>query len=300
MKLLSPKSWFKKSAKVAVIRLAGAIGISSPLSPGLSMAILADLIERAFEEKGIKAVALLINSPGGSPVQSSLIAGRIRALSKEKKIPVYAFCEDVAASGGYWLACAADEIYADECSIIGSIGVVSASFGFVDAIEKLGIERRVFTAGKNKVSLDAFLPLKDEDVNRLKSIQLEIHESFIAMVLKRRGEKVADSTEDLFTGEFWTGKRAVELGLIDGISDVRTKMRDVFGENVELILIEPKKGFLGRTSKLGVMAQMAQSVALLETQKDGIADSTLNVSAGMAEEVMSVMEVKNLWAKYGL
>ncbi len=292
--MLSPKSWFKKQPKVAVLRLAGAIGISSPLNPGLSMALLADIIERAFEQKGVKAVALQINSPGGSPVQSSLIAGRIRALSEEKNIPVYAFCEDVAASGGYWLACAADEIYVDESSIIGSIGVVSSSFGFVEAIRKLGVERRVFTAGKNKVSMDAFLPLKEENVNRLKSLQLEIHESFISMVLKRRGEKVADAPEDLFTGEFWTGKRSVELGLVDGISDVRSKMREIFGDDVELELVEPKKGFFGRTKKLGVSLQAG---SLLSQNSDNAA---INLPSGIAEEMLTAVEVRSLWSRYGL
>ncbi len=295
MKLFSPKSWFKKSAKIAVLRLSGAIGISSPLNPGLNMAILADLIERAFEEKGIKAVALLINSPGGSPVQSSLIAGRIRVLSEEKNIPVYAFCEDVAASGGYWLACAADEIYADESSIIGSIGVVSSSFGFVKAIEKIGVERRIMTAGKNKVSLDPFMPLKEADVERLKSLQLEIHESFISMVLKRRGEKVTDAGEDLFTGEFWTGKRAVELGLIDGISDVRAKMKQLFGDKIDFQLIEAKKGFLGRSSKLGVMAAAASSISANEGGAMGI-----TLPSGIGEEMLTTIEVKSLWSRYGL
>ncbi len=294
MKLLSPKSWFKKQQKVAVIRLSGAIGISSPMNPGLSMVGVADVIERAFEEKGIKAVALQINSPGGSPVQSSLIAGRIRALSEEKNIPVYAFCEDVAASGGYWLACAADEIYVDECSIIGSIGVVSASFGFVDAIKKIGIERRVFTAGKNKVSMDAFLPLKEEDVERLKSLQLEIHESFISMVLKRRGEKVADAPEDLFTGEFWTGKRAVELGLVDGVSDIRSKMQKLFGDDVELELIEPKKGFLGRSKKLAVQL----SPELVSGQ--GLNGANVTLPSGLVEEVLSAAQARSIWARYGL
>jgi len=219
---------------VAVIPLAGIIGRPGPIRRGLTLAGLAEVIERAFKFRRLKAVALAVNSPGGSPVQSSLIAKRIRDLASENDVPVYAFAEDVAASGGYWLALAADEIYADASSVIGSIGVVSGSFGFTQAIKRLGIERRLHTAGDRKAMLDPFRPEKASDVRHLESLQGDIHESFKAMVLERRGARLKARRKELFSGAFWTGRRALEMGLIDGLGDIRGVMRGKFGERVKL------------------------------------------------------------------
>ena len=204
-------------------------------------------------------MALVINSPGGSPVQSSLIAARIRRLAEDKKLPVYAFVEDVAASGGYWLACAADEIWADESSILGSIGVISASFGFHELIERWGIERRVHTAGSDKSMLDPFRPERAEDLVRLKSIQAAIHESFITHVKSRRGARLS-ADQDLFTGEFWTGARAVELGLADGIAHLKPKMMELFGDKTRFAVYGQRRGLLRRFSSeiLGTVEDRAQ------------------------------------------
>ena len=207
-----------------VVRLSGAIGISSPLKPGLTLANVARSLERAFAMRNVRAVALSINSPGGAAAQSHLIHRRIRALADEKKMPVIAFVEDVAASGGYMIACAADEIVADASSIVGSIGVVGGSFGFDKLIEKIGIERRLYTSGENKAMLDPFLPEKPEDVERLKAIQREIHESFIALVKERRGAKLDSRETALFSGAYWTGQRGLELGLVDAVGDLRTTL----------------------------------------------------------------------------
>lgn len=233
----------KKEPLVAVIRLSGVIA-SGGRGGVLSDAATAPIIERAFKKGKPKAVALALNSPGGSPVQSSLIAARIRRLAQENEVPVYAFVEDVAASGGYWLACAADEIWADESSILGSIGVISAGFGFADFIERYGVERRVHTAGKSKSILDPFRPEKPEDLEKLREIQEDIHASFIDHVKARRGEKLAD--RELFTGEFWTGRKATELGLADGIGHLKPKMQDLFGDKVQFAVYGPKRGWLSR------------------------------------------------------
>ncbi|MEL6954580.1 MAG: S49 family peptidase [Pseudomonadota bacterium] len=233
----------KKEPLVAVIRLSGVIA-SGGRTGVLSDNATAPMIERAFRKGKPKAVALALNSPGGSPVQSSLIAARIRRLSQEHDVPVYAFVEDVAASGGYWLACAADEIWADDSSILGSIGVISAGFGFSDLIERYGVERRVHTAGKSKSILDPFRPEKAEDLEKLKEIQEDIHAAFIDHVKGRRGEKLAD--QDLFTGEFWTGRKAIELGLADGIGHLKPKMKERFGDKVQFAVYGPKRGWLSR------------------------------------------------------
>ena len=206
---------------VPVIRLSGAIGLSTPLRPGVTLAGVARPLERAFGMRRARAVALLINSPGGSPVQSHAIYRRIRQLSEEKGVPVIAFAEDVIASGGYMIACAADEIVCDPSSIVGSIGVVGGSFGFVRLMEKLGIERRLYTSGERKAMLDPFLPEKPDDVNRLKAVQRDIHEDFIALVKERRGARLVGPENDLFSGEFWTGRKAVELGIADSVGDLR-------------------------------------------------------------------------------
>ena len=277
------KSWFRrlfaKSPVVPVIRLTGPIGMATPLNPGINLANSADVIERAFEEKKAKAVAVVINSPGGSPVQSMLIFKRLRALAEENDKKIYVFAEDVAASGGYFIALAGDEIYADPSSIIGSIGVIASGFGFDQAIEKLGIDRRVYTAGEKKMTLDPFKPENPEDVARIKDLQKDIHETFKNVVLSRREEKL--KSEDLFTGEFWTGVKAKELGLIDGLGDVRSKMIEEFGSEVELKLVKPKKGLFGRSQQ--------QAVELL-----------LGGQPGFTDQALSTLEARALWARYGL
>jgi len=222
---------------VPVVRLKGAIGMGGRLASGFDFAAVSGALEKAFSVKKAPAVALVINSPGGSPVQSSLIYQRICALKAEKEKKVFVFVEDAAASGGYYIACAGDEIYCDASSIVGSIGVISAGFGFPDALAKLGIERRVHAAGENKSVLDPFLPEKSEDVERLKELQLDIHQVFKQVVRASRGDKLDETDKELFTGAFWTGSRAVKLGLADGIGEVRTILRGVYGEKTRLKVI---------------------------------------------------------------
>ncbi|WP_422071794.1 S49 family peptidase [Tranquillimonas rosea] len=236
--------FLRPGPKVGVIRLQGIIA-SGPGPGRLSDAALAPLVEKAFRRGKPKAVALVINSPGGSPVQSSLIGARIRRLSEEKGIPVHAFVEDVAASGGYWLAAAADQIWVDPNSIVGSIGVISSGFGFNKFISRHGIERRVHTAGESKSMLDPFQPEKDEDVARLKTLQGQIHDSFIDHVKSRRGDRLA-SDRDLFTGDIWVGERAREIGLVDGVAHVVPKMKELFGDEVRFISYQQKKPLLSR------------------------------------------------------
>lgn len=219
---------------VPVVRLNGMIAASGRVGATLNDAALAPVLERAFTKGKPKAVALLINSPGGSPVQSSLIAARIRRLAEEKKIPVHAFVEDVAASGGYWLAVAADHIWVDECSIVGSIGVISAGFGFQELIARYGVERRVHTAGKSKSFLDPFRPEREEDVERLRRVLEELHVAFKAHVAERRAGKLPEG-RDLFTGEFWAGRQSVDLGLADGVGHLVPKMKEIYGEKVRLV-----------------------------------------------------------------
>ena len=253
---------------VSVLRLSGVIGQVGPARSGLTLEGLEKSIERAFSGNRVKTVALVINSPGGSPVQSAQIARRIRELADENDIPVVAFTEDVAASGGYWLACAADEIFADANSIIGSIGVVSAGFGFTEAIDRLGIERRVHTMGKRKGMLDPFLPEAPEDIARLKAIQMDIHDSFKKMVLDRRGDKLTSpETDELFEGDIWTGSQAQALGLIDGLGDLRPTMREVHGERVKFRTISaksnPVKRLLGSREDRA-RQQVLSAISILE------------------------------------
>ncbi len=231
---------------VAVLRLSGVIGAMGGFRRGLSLGDQAAAIDRAFKQRNLKAVALAVNSPGGSPVQSALIAGRIRQMAEEKQVPVIAFCEDVAASGGYWLACAADEIFADASSIIGSIGVVSGGFGLQGLIEKLGIERRLHTSGDKKAMLDPFQPEKPAEVKHLKDIQGDIHDAFKDMVRTRRGDRLKGAEKDLFSGAFWTGARALDLGLIDGLGDIRSVLRARYGEKVRLRVVGERRGLLRR------------------------------------------------------
>ena len=230
---------------VPVVRLSGIIMSGGTLRRGLSLESVEPQLKKAFSIKGAKAVALVINSPGGSPVQSALICSRVRELAGKADLPVLAFCEDVAASGGYWLAAAADEIYANKASIIGSIGVISSGFGFDKAIAKLGVERRVYTAGENKTILDPFRPESKKDVERLRAIQDEIHQQFIDHVVDRRGGKLDKDHDQLFSGAFWTGATAEKLGLIDGIADCRAFVSKRFGENVDIVTVQPKKKLLG-------------------------------------------------------
>lgn len=283
------KSWikrlFSRAPTVPVIRLTGPIGMATPLNPGINLANTAEVIDRAFEDKHAKAVAVLINSPGGSPVQSMLIFKRLRALAEEKDIKIYVFAEDVAASGGYFIALAGDEIYADPSSIIGSIGVIAAGFGFSQAIAKLGVERRVYTSGEKKMTLDPFKPEDPDDVARLKSLQADIHETFKDIVRSRRGDKL--TSEDLFTGEFWTGVRAKDLGLIDGLSDVYTKMHELFGPEVKLELVKPKRSLFGRKSAQGVAADLLPLMS-------GAGDVKLT------DQLISSLETRALWARFGL
>ncbi|MDP1960811.1 MAG: S49 family peptidase [Reyranella sp.] len=239
---------FRRPPTVPVVRLSGVIASSGGLlaSRSLSIDSVAPLLKRAFDMRGSKAVALAINSPGGSPVQSALIAQRIRLHAAEKNLPVIAFVEDVAASGGYWLACAADEIIVDPSSIVGSIGVISASFGFQDLIARFGVERRVHTSGERKAMLDPFRPENPEDVERLKHLQAEIHDGFKDWVRQRRASRLKGDEAALFNGEFWTGKRGLELGLADGLGELRATLQARYGAKVRLPVIGPRRRLLSR------------------------------------------------------
>jgi serine protease SohB len=274
-----PKRW-RGIAVVPVVRLAGVIGFATPLKPGLTLSGIARALDRAFKVGGAKAVAVVINSPGGSAVQSHLIFRRIRDLSEETGIPVLAFVEDVAASGGYMIACAADEIICDGSSIVGSIGVVGASFGLHEAIRKLGIERRVYTAGDHKVSLDPFLPENPDDVARLKAIQRDIHEQFIGLVRARRAEKLTGPEAAMFSGEYWSAKTARDYGLIDQIGDIRSFLRGRFGEDVAMPLVSAERGLFGR-----------------RTPGVGSGDFAI---PGLADEIVSAIETRAIWARFGL
>ena len=239
------KRFFSKDINIPTLRLTGVIGQAGIARSGLTIAGIEKLVDKLFSDKKAPAVALIINSPGGSPTQSSLIAEKIIHLAKEKNKKVYAFVEDVAASGGYWLACAADEIYLDLNSIVGSIGVISPGFGFVDLIKKIGVERRVYTSGKSKSFLDPFKEEKKEDIDRLKSIQEQIHENFIEYVKSRRGSKLLNSSEDeIFSGLFWVGKKGVDLGLADGIGSINQIIREKYGNKAKIKIIDQKKSFL--------------------------------------------------------
>jgi serine protease SohB len=283
---LSPGRLFSRSEVIPVLRLSGTIGAATPLRQGLTIAGCATALERAFSIKNAPAVVLQINSPGGSPVQSRLIYERIRLLARQKKKKVYAFAEDVAASGGYMLACAADEIYADGSSLVGSIGVLSSGFGFVDLIHKLGVERRVYTSGENKFQLDPFKPEKPEEIERLKRIQEIVHQDFISLVKESRGDRIAAAGDSLFTGEFWSGRQALELGLIDGIMDMRTKMRSVYGDQARLKLISMERGFFRRRAGLG-------------SSMSG-AEYGISFAKGFADDLISALEERAIWARFGL
>jgi len=250
--------WKSSIPRVAVVRLAGVIATGgSPLRRGLNLESVDPLLKKAFAVRRVKAVVLVINSPGGSPVQSALIGARIRQLAKKHNVPVLAFCEDVAASGGYWLATAADEIYANQASVIGSIGVISAGFGFPQALEKLGVERRIYTSGKSKSMLDPFRPEVEEDIAYLKDLQSDIHQTFIEQVKSRRGSRLAASEDELFSGRFWTGTKAVELGLVDGLGVMHDVLAERFGDQLDLVAIQPKRQLLSFGGSAGAAAGQA-------------------------------------------
>ena len=268
---------------VGVVRFTGVIGQVGPLRSGLSLTRVASALDRASSLPRLQAVALAVNSPGGSPVQSALIARRIRQLAVEKGVPVVAFAEDVAASGGYWLACAADEIYADANSIIGSIGVIASSFGFTEMIDKLGIERRVYTAGERKSMLDPFRPENPQDVERLKALQAEIHGNFQAWVRERRGARLKGSPDELFSGEFWSGTRALELGLIDGLDDLRAAMRRRFGDEVRLRAVGGEPAWWRRRLPFR-----------------GAGEGISILPPTWSDDLMATIEARAVWSRYGL
>ena len=277
---------FKSSPVVPVLRLTGPIGLATPLRPGLSIATLSAAIEKMFSMSKLPSVALLVNSPGGSPVQSSLILKRIRQLAEEKEKKVYVFCEDVAASGGYYIALAGDEIYADTSSIVGSIGVISAGFGFEKAIEKLGVERRVYTAGTSKSMLDPFRPENPSDVARLKQVQQDVHDAFIGVVKDRRAGKLTGHDDDLFNGSFWSAPKALDLGLIDGVSDVRTKMRELHGDKVKLKIVPISSG--------GLLSRLRRA------SLDGLPVPVGMGGSNFTDDFVSTIEARALWSRFGL
>src|ERR1700742_3600602 len=270
------------TAVVPVVRLSGVIGAVTPLRPGMTLAGVAKMLEKAFATRNARAVALVINSPGGSPVQSRQIYLRIRQLAHEKNLQVMVFVEDVADSGGYMLACAGDEIYCDPSSIRGSTGVVGGSFGMTELIRKIGVERRLYTAGEHKAMLDPFLPENPDDVARLKGIQREIHAIFIDLVKNSRGARLKGADDMLFTGEYWAGETAVALGLADGIGDLRSTLRARFGDKVSTPVIAPSGGMLS-----GLFGRRAPGAGSLDV-------------AGLPDELISALETRAIWARFGL
>ena len=282
------KGWTKKVWRlvsgsspptVSVMRLSGAIGMRTGMSRGLSLAGVSESLEKLFADSDAEAVALIINSPGGSPVQSALIHDRIRKLAEDAEVEVMTFAEDVAASGGYMLALAGDEIYAHENSIVGSIGVVSAGFGFQQMIEKLGIERRVHTAGERKAMLDPFRPEDPRDAAHLEALQQEVHESFKAMVRTRRKGKLKGDEGELFSGMFWTGAKAVKLGLVDGVGDLRSVCEQKYGEDVEFRLVQPRRSWFG-------------------SERAGVSLGAL--APRWADQLLDTLEERALWSRFGL
>jgi len=287
LRRLLPSSMRSNAVVIPVVRLHGSIMAGGgQLRQTLSLASTAGLIEKAFAYKDAPAVAISINSPGGSPVQSRLIYKRIRDLAVEKDKRVIVFVEDVAASGGYMIAVAGDEIVADPSSIVGSIGVVSASFGFPELLKKIGVERRVHTAGRNKAVLDPFREERPEDVERLKELQLEVHETFIDLVKERRGKVLADDP-DLFTGLFWSGKRGLALGLVDALGDMRGFLRARYGDKVRLKLVAPQRGLLGRRIALPGMSLPS-------------GDGGRDLAGAAAGGIVDAATDRALWARYGL
>jgi serine protease SohB len=284
LKRLIPKKFRKQKTKIPLVRLSGVIQAGgSQFRPALNLANVEELLEKAFDFKTAPAVAISINSPGGSPVQSRAIFHKIRTLAREKEKKVLVFVEDVAASGGYLIALAGDEIIADPTSIVGSIGVISGGFGFPELLKKIGVERRIYTAGENKSVLDPFMPEKQSDIEHLKSLQVDVHRVFIDMVKERRAGKLADD-EQLFSGLFWAGEKGKELGLVDGVGDMQTELKLRYGEKIEIEVIEASKGFFGR---------------FLSNRHAGI-DPKTAMGAGMAAGALEVAEEKLWWSRYGL
>ena len=276
----------RRGPVVTVVRLSGVIGGMGGLRQGLSLSSIEKVLERAFSPSKLSGVAIVINSPGGSPVQSDLIAGRIRVLSQEKEVPVFTFVEDVAASGGYWLACAGDEIYASVSSILGSIGVISGGFGYTELIRKLGIERRLHTSGDKKGMLDPFSPEKPSDLKHLKTIQEEIHNDFINMVKLRRKDRLKGQEKVIFSGSFWGGKKALEMGLIDGLGDLRSVIREKFGEDVKIKVIKENRSYLKK--RLGLAGQSLP----ISRESDIISHLISNLIITIDERAM--------WNRFGL
>lgn len=283
--------WLRpRHPEVAVLRMSGVIGGFGPLRSGMSLASMEPLIERAFALPRLSAVALIINSPGGSPSQSALIAKRIRDLAREKEKPVLAFCEDVAASGGYWLACAADEIFVQPTSIVGSIGVITSGFGFTELMDRVGVERRVYTAGEHKSTLDPFRPENADDVARLKSLQQDLHDVFKQTVRDRRGHRLKAPEEELFSGEFWAGGRAIELGLADSEGELRQVLRDRFGKRVRLRRVQGPRRLLKR---LGVGRGRGGG-------EEPLFHGGLPGPDDWAAGLIAAVEERALWSRFGL
>ena len=276
----------RRGPVISVIQLKGVIGGASSIRTGLSLSSLDKGIEGAFSHSGLKAVVLIVNSPGGSPVQSLLISNRIRSLADEKKIPVLAFAEDVAASGGYWLLSSADQIYASPSSIIGSIGVVSGGFGFTELIKKLGIERRLYTSGEKKAMLDPFSPEKASDLRHLKKVQDDIHDEFVNIVKLRRNGLLKGPDREIFSGAFWTGKKALELGLIDGLGDFYSVINEKFGKNIRIKKMKENSSFFKR--KFGLYG------------KSLFFDLNHENSSVLCENVISAIENRLKWNRFGL
>nr|WP_197435198.1 S49 family peptidase [Nitratireductor arenosus] len=282
-----PKSMRADGVVIPVVRLSGTImPAGNALRQTMSLASTAGMLEKAFAFKKAPAVAIAINSPGGSPVQSRLIFRRIRDLAEEKNKKVYVFVEDLAASGGYMIAVAGDEIIADPSSIVGSIGVVSASFGFQEMIKKIGVERRLYTAGRNKALLDPFSPEKKEDVARLKTLQLDMHETFIDLVKARRGGKLADN-DDLFSGLFWSGKQGLELGLVDQLGDMRSFLKARYGDKTRMRLVSAPRGLFGRRLNLFGAGP-------------GRGGDSEKIAGALASGVVEALEERALWGRFGL
>lgn len=291
-RIFSMLAFHRPPPVVAVVRLEGTIGRAGLMRAGLTDDGLRPSLERAFRLKGLKAVALVINSPGGSPAQSALIHQRIRHMARKKNVPIMAFVEDVAASGGYWLAISADEVFVDPNSIVGSIGVIYAGFGFAGAIEKLGIERRMYTAGDRKSLLDPFRPEREEDIQRLRAVQDQIHENFKDVVRARRGQRLKGEEDALFSGEFWLGREAVSHGLADGLGEMAAVLKERFGEDVRLRRIGPRRGWLRR--RFGALAGGAIGSPL-----SGDSDYA-DAAGGFVDGVLSAVEARALWSRFGL
>ena len=266
-------SFFKKKKIIPHIKLSGVIGNVGKFKQGIDFSSQEEIIKKAFSVKKSPCVAITINSPGGSPVQSHLIYSFIRQQAKKNDKKVFIFAEDVAASGGYLIACAGDEIYANSSSIIGSIGVIYSSFGFTELIKKIGVERRVHTAGKNKSTLDPFMEEKKEDIERLKNIQLDLHKDFIDVVEKSRGSKLVKSEVELFSGEFWSGSKAKSLGLIDNIGNANQILREKFGEDVVIKKFEKTRGWLSKK---------------------------LSSSNDHLDQLAHILDERSIWQRYGL